>query len=110
MIIYVDIDETICEHPNTDPSVARDYERAIPIFENINKINNLFDSGDTIIYWTARGANSGLNWGETTKNQLQKWGAKPTELKMGKPHYDLFICDKAINTERYFQEKNDEVR
>ena len=50
MVIYVDIDETICVSPE-----SRDYSLATPIKENIEKINKLYDSGDTIVYWTARG-------------------------------------------------------
>ena len=38
MIIYVDIDETICMSPE-----SRDYSRAIPIMKNIEKINQLYD-------------------------------------------------------------------
>ena len=50
MIIYVDIDETICVSPED-----RDYSKAIPIQKNIEKINNLYYNGHTIVYWTARG-------------------------------------------------------
>ena len=94
MIIYVDIDETICEHPNTNPSLARDYTKAIPFEKNIKKINKLYEEGNTIIYWTARGSTTGLDWSDLTKKQLKEWGAFFHELKMRKPHYDLFICDK----------------
>ena len=55
-----------------------------------------------MVYWTARGSTTGIDWTELTQTQLKEWGAKYTEVKLGKPHYDLFICDKAINTERYF--------
>ena len=50
MIIFIDIDETICDSPE-----SRDYKDASPIEENIEKANKLYDSGHTIIYWTARG-------------------------------------------------------
>ena len=101
MIIYVDIDETICKTPE-----SRDYSLAVPIQKNINKINNLYDNGHTIIYWTARGTGSGIDWRETTEKQFKDWGVKYHELKLKKPIYDLFICDKAIRTEDYF--KNDD--
>ena len=101
MIIYVDIDETICKTPE-----SRDYSLAVPIQKNINKINNLYDNGHTIIYWTARGTGSGIDWRETTERQFKDWGVKYHELKLKKPIYDLFICDKAIRTEDYF--KNDD--
>jgi|TARA_R110000824_G_scaffold191451_6_gene373158 hypothetical protein len=99
MIIYVDIDETICITPPD-----RDYARASPIQENIEKINKLYEEGNTIVYWTARGSGSGLNWYDVTKDQLDRWSVKHNDLKMGKPTYDLFICDKAVNSRNFFEE------
>ena len=51
MNIYVDIDETICYYEN-----EREYHLAKPIVSNINKINKLFDEGNQITYYTARGS------------------------------------------------------
>jgi len=93
MIIYIDIDETIANTPDD-----RNYSLAQPILENINKANKLYDDGNTIIYWTARGSVTGLDWKEVTENQLISWGVKYHDLKLGKPAYDMFICDKALNT------------
>ncbi len=98
MTIYVDIDETICTTPEN-----RNYKLSKPIKENIDKINLLYDEGHTIIYWTARGSGSGKDHSELTAKQLEEWGAKKHELKMGKPMYDLFICDKAINSNQFFE-------
>jgi len=98
MIIYVDIDETICEYTG-----ERNYPDARPIVENIEKINNLYDDGNTIIYWTARGTVTGIDWREVTENQFREWGVKYHDLKFGKPAYDLFIDDKNINSETFFQ-------
>ena len=100
MIIYVDIDHTICDNDN-----YLDYSSAQPWHDNIEKINQLYDDGHMIVYWTARGGSTGIDWTELTTQQLKEWGVKHHELKMWKPHYDLFICDKAINTEQYFKEK-----
>ena len=99
MIIYVDIDETIC-------TKAEDlnYANAKPIPERINKINNLFNEGNTIIYWTARGTMTGIDWREVTEKQFNEWGVKYHNLMFGKPAYDLFIDDKNINSERFFDE------
>ena len=66
--------------------------------ENIEKINKLYDSGDTIVYWTARGTGSGIDWESATKQQFEEWGVKYHDLKFGKPIYDLFIDDKNMNT------------
>ena len=48
-VIYVDIDETICRRESSvDFGVTHDYEKAEPIPENIEKINKLYDEGNTI--------------------------------------------------------------
>lgn len=96
--IFVDIDETICFYPG-----KRDYNLAKPIKERIEKINTLYKAGNEITYWTARGTVTKINWYDVTKNQLQKWGCKYHYLSVGeKPAYDMLICDKAINSEQYF--------
>jgi hypothetical protein len=102
MIIYVDIDETICTQASVGPSTSPDYSRSVPILENISKMNSLYESGHTIIYWTARGSKTGLDWEELTKQQLKKWGVLNHGISLGKPYYDLFICDKAINSREFF--------
>ncbi len=94
MLLLVDIDGTICSNTNGE------YHEAIPNEENINKINKLYDEGNTIVYWTARGAVSGIDWTKLTTEQLHSWGAKYHELRMNnKPHYDLLICDKTKRIE-----------
>jgi hypothetical protein len=93
MIIYVDIDGTICD-------TVGGYANAKPNHENIAKINKLFDEGHTIIYWTARGKVTGLNWNELTIQQLNDWGCKYHDVVMNsKPAYDLLIDDKSKRIE-----------
>lgn len=94
MIYYIDIDETIADTPEN-----RDYTKSKPINKNIKKANELYDKGNTIIYWTARGTGSGIDWRSVTEKQFFDWGVKYHELKFGKPIYDLLICDKAMNSE-----------
>lgn len=96
MIIRVDIDETICFCP---PDKERKYENTEPHRDNIAKINKLYDEGNTIIYWTARGSRTGINWHEFTRKQLDAWGAKYHELDCTKPYYDLFVEDKSVRIE-----------
>lgn len=100
MIIYVDIDDTICYYHNNNDL---DYNKAIPYFNRIQIINKLYENGNYIVYWTARGTKTGIDWSDLTKNQLNKWGCKYNELKFNKPVYDLFIDDKNINSESYFE-------
>ena len=95
MRIFVDIDETICYYDG-----KRHYPDAIPIHENIAKINKLYDKGHHIKYWTARGAVTKIDWFGVTKVQLDRWGCKYHELSVGeKPDYDLLICDKTKRIE-----------
>ena len=99
-VIYVDIDETICNRESSvDFGVTHDYTKAYPIVENIEKINKLYDEGNTIVYRTARGSRKQINWRELTERQLKAWGAKYHELEVDKPYYDLFIEDKSCRIE-----------
>jgi hypothetical protein len=93
MVIYIDIDDTICHSPDKP-----DYTTSTPIMENIAKANKLYDEGNLIVYWTARGSATGVDWSEMTKKQFAEWGVKHHGLKFGKPSYDLFIDDKNVNT------------
>jgi len=102
-IIYVDIDETICKSPKD-----RDYSKASPFYDRIKKINDLYEEKNIIVYWTARGTGSGIDWRGVTEKQFKKWGVKYHDLKFGKPIYDLFIDDKNINSEEFFNETNED--
>ena len=107
----VDIDGTICT-----PTVGRDYHKAEPWQDRIKVINKLYDEGNYIIYFTARAMGRFSDHPhsiasvkaeavlfELTQNQLKDWGVKYHELRLKKPIYDLFICDKAVRTEDYFE-------
>lgn len=89
MKYIVDIDNTICISYNSD------YTKSKPIFERIKKINQLYETGHTVIYWTARGMNSGKDWKHLTEKQLKEWNCKYHELWMNKPSYDIWVDDKA---------------
>ena len=98
MKIFVDIDETICFYENGKDRLG--YINPKPNFDNINKINKLFDDGHTITYWTARGSYSGRRYFELTEYQLKEWKCKYHHLSVGeKPNYDLLICDKTKRIE-----------
>ena len=101
MVIYVDIDDTIADYDIKDSKT--DYYKARPISINIDKINRLYDEGNTIVYYTARGSvNTQLRdeYKLLTAKQLKEWGAKYHSLSVGeKPAYDLIICDKSKRIE-----------
>lgn len=104
MTYVFDIDGTICTLTDGD------YESASPIRSRINQINNLFDSGNKIIFQTARGMGRTSNniqesvtmFEELTKNQLVQWGVKYHQLFLGKPSGDLYIDDKGCRDVDFF--------
>ena len=97
MKYIVDIDGTICTATNGDYVAAEPYQHHIEYF------NMLYDAGNEIHYWTARGSNSGKDWLGLTLEQLNNWGVKYTTVKTGKPVYDVWIDDKAFNVGTYFK-------
>lgn len=89
MTIFFDIDGVLCTNENGV------YEKAKPLQKNIDKLNRLFKLKHRIILWTARGATTKIDWSDLTKKQLKEWGVNYTELRLDKPHYDIFYDDKA---------------
>lgn len=103
MKIFLDIDNTICR---VDESLGGEkYTKAAPIVAHIHRANKLYDDGNRITYWTARGKASGVDYSELTRRQLTEWGCKYHELRMDKPSYDLYVDDKSQNTLAYFGER-----
>tara|TARA_R110000851_G_scaffold233168_1_gene385695 strand:- start:594 stop:920 length:327 start_codon:yes stop_codon:yes gene_type:complete len=106
MTYVIDIDGTICRLSDNDPT----YTQSLPFPERIEKINNLYNSGHTIIYHTARGMGRYKNnpqlanqkFYSLTKSQLEKWGCKYHLLFLGKPSGDFYIDDKAVKDEDFF--------
>jgi len=99
MIIYVDIDHTICDNDN-----YLDYSNAQPWYDNIEKINQLYDDGHMIVYWTARGTGTNIDWRTPTEKQFKDWGVKYHKLMLKKPLYNIFIDDRNINTDDFFND------
>ena len=93
-----DIDGTICTNTNGD------YESAEPYYDRIDTINNLFNKGSKIIYFTARGSTTQIDWFEITEKQLNKWGCKYNQLLVGKPFADYYIDDKGVDPFNWFSE------
>lgn len=91
MIVRVDIDGTICRTHGCD------YLAAEPMMDRIERVNALHDAGHTVVYWTARGALTGIDWHGATLAQLRRWGCRFSSLECTKPHFDVFVDDKAFN-------------
>ena len=88
-IYCFDIDDTICKTKGID------YSKSTPYFERIEQINRLYDKGNIIKLYTARGTKTKIDHSELTQSQLKKWGLKYHELHFGKPDADFYIDYKA---------------
>lgn len=90
MKYVVDIDGTICTQ-------VENYAEAMPLLNRIEKINQLYDEGHTVIYFTARGTETGIDWREITERQFKMWGVKYHDLIFGKPAADYYLDDRMLN-------------
>ena len=108
MTYVFDIDGTICTLTDGD------YEKAEPIKERIEKINKLYDEGNTILFLTARGMGRSKNssliaeklFKHLTLFQLEEWGVKYHKLFMGKPSGDIYVDDKGEKDENFFNTRD----
>lgn len=96
MVYAFDLDGTLCSE------FCGGYEKAKPWYNRIKRVNELYAQGHRIIIYTARGAETGINWKKLTKMQLKMWGVLYHELSFKKPYFDLLIDNRAINSEKYF--------
>jgi CMP-N,N'-diacetyllegionaminic acid synthase len=106
-IIAFDLDDVICyrskEYEHLGPNK---YDYCEPDQSVIDLVNSLYEDGNKIVIYTARGmsqykGNVSLIYSELyskTIQQLDSWGLKYHQLVMGKIHYDLLIDDKALNS------------
>jgi uncharacterized HAD superfamily protein len=98
MKYIIDIDGTICS------DTFGKYELAVPFINRIYKINQLYSQGHIIIYQTARGSTTSIDWRELTEKQLNDWGAKYHELRLGKLDGDFFVDNKGVHSDEFFKE------
>jgi CMP-N,N'-diacetyllegionaminic acid synthase len=87
-----DIDGVIAQlSPNND------YNLSQPNTQMIEKVNQLYDQGNTIVLFTARGSKTGLDWMDVTRSQMIQWGVKFHELRLGKPAADYYVDDRMLD-------------
>ena len=96
MIYCFDIDGTLCTKGHED------YSKVEPFSDRISIVNQLYDEGNRIILFTARGSATGIDWKDLTEKQVMDWGLKHHELRFGKPHADVFIDDRAQDFFNWF--------
>jgi D-sedoheptulose 7-phosphate isomerase len=90
-IFCFDLDGTLCTN------TFGDYENAKPLENAILKVNSLYDLGNQIKIFTARGTSSGKNLRKFTELQLNNWKVSYHELIFGKPEADFYIDDRGVN-------------
>ena len=99
-IYAFDLDDTLCTREDGVEHLGPDkYRHCHPIPTMIEKLNKLYDEGNTIYIYTARGM--GQFNGDLVKvynslyvltlNSLEDCGIKHHGLIMGKLHYDYLI-------------------
>ena len=79
-----------------------DYALSEPNERMVKIVNKLYDYGNKIILFTARGYVTGKDWSQVTKEQMQRWGVKYHELKFGKPNADYYVDDQMISLDRLY--------
>lgn len=97
MKYFIDLDNTLCYTNDGN------YHNSTPIIERINYVNKLKDDNHHITIWTARGSNTGINYSELTKKQLNEWNVKYDDLLFNKPNYDIYIDDKSFNVDTFWK-------
>lgn len=102
-----DLDETLCTRDKSMDHIGHEkYKFCTPIVDMIEKLNKLYNEGNIIYIYTARGMetfNGDINkvynnLYNLTLDSLKKWGVNHHGLIMGKLNYDYLIDDKAINS------------
>ena len=104
MTYVFDIDGTICSLTDGE------YNQAKPLRKRIELINQLYDSGNRIVFLTARGMGRSNNnrelayelFYDLTTQQLEQWGVKYHQLFLGKPSGDIYVDDKGVKDVKFF--------
>ena len=103
--IAFDLDGTLCTRPDGIEHLGpKKYNHCVPNQEMINVLNDLYDNGNTILIYTARGMGQfkgnvhkvHIELYELTLASLREWGVKHHGLIMGKIDFDMLIDDKAM--------------
>lgn len=81
-----------------------DYGQAGPNERMIRIVNQLYEWGNQIVLFTARGYVTGIDWRAVTEKQMKDWGVKYHELYMGKPNADFYVDDKMLDLKFLYEE------
>ena len=83
------------------------YDKAEPNEKMIRIINRLYDWGNRIVLYTARGYVTKIDWREVTEEQMRRWGLKYHELHFTKPNADFYVDDKMMDLAFLYKEFGD---
>jgi CMP-N,N'-diacetyllegionaminic acid synthase len=94
----VDIDGVVAQlSPNND------YNLSEPNRPVIDAVNRLYEEGHQIVLFTARGSMTGIDWTAVTSGQMQRWGVKHHELRLGKPAANFYVDDRNLSVHEFVQ-------
>jgi histidinol phosphatase-like enzyme len=97
MIYAFDLDGTLCTETKN-----QQYHEAEPNIPMIRLVNQLYNEGNTIKIFTARGQFSGEDFTEITEKQLKEWGVKYHSLHW-KTAAHIYIDDRAIHPQQFLR-------
>ncbi len=97
MIYAFDLDGTLCTETKN-----QQYKKAKPILQMIRLVNKLYDKGNIIKIFTARGQLSGDDFTKITKKQLKKWGVKYHEFHW-KTAAHVYVDDRSIHPQQFLR-------
>ncbi len=73
------------------------YADTEPVKQMVRIVNDIYNRGNSVILFTARGYVTGIDWREVTEKEMKDWGVQYTELKFGKPNAEYYIDDKFLD-------------
>lgn len=105
-----DLDGTLCtvhrtRHYLPGKSPDKVYELAQPFVDRVELVNEIYDAGHTVLIDTARGTghDNVKQWEEMTKKQLEEWGVKYHQLRVGvKLVADKYVDDRGSSDINFF--------
>ncbi len=95
-VFCLDIDGVLGRYADIK-DMNQSYANNLPNHDVIEICNRLYDNGNKIVLYTARGTGSGIDWSQETEKQLKNWGLKYHKLYFGKPPATYYIDDKMLD-------------
>jgi CMP-N,N'-diacetyllegionaminic acid synthase len=80
--------------------VDGDYSTAFPIMPMVSSLIGLLNDGLTIVFHSARGSATGIDWYSHTRSHLDKLGFSMCPLFLGKPHAHFYLDDRSITLQQ----------